>query len=142
MLIDIFRYALSLNIPLRSCITSGHGKISKTNRVLGPIANEACWYYERTNWIGVIVTNHPTLVLNNEAEINPNPELYEPSRLKTSHIALLVAKMALLVQHCSYVVCVFILTGNATKRELPEAAFDKVSNISCECSYYHLRQGS
>jgi hypothetical protein len=78
LLIDIFRYALSLNTPLRGCITSGHGEISKMNRVLGPIANEASRYYERTNWIGVIVTNHPALVLNNKAEINPNPEQYEP----------------------------------------------------------------
>jgi hypothetical protein len=43
MLIDIFRYALSLNVPLRGCITSGHGEITKTNMVLGPIANEASY---------------------------------------------------------------------------------------------------
>ena len=77
LLIDIFRYALSLNVPLRGCITSGHGEKTKTNRVLGPIANEASKYYEVTNWIGVIVTNHPAIVLNNKAEINPNPELFE-----------------------------------------------------------------
>jgi hypothetical protein len=77
-LIDIFRYALSLNIPLRGCITSGHGEKTKTNRILGPIANEASRYYELTNWIGVIVTNHPGIVLNNKVKINPNPELFEP----------------------------------------------------------------
>ena len=63
LLIDIFRYALSLNVPLRGCITSGDGEKTKTNRVLGPIANEASKYYEVTNWIGVIVTNHPAIVL-------------------------------------------------------------------------------
>ena len=77
-LIDIFRYALSLKIPLRGCITSGTGEISKTKRILGPIADEASKYYEMTNWIGIIVTNHPAIVLNNKASINPNPEIFEP----------------------------------------------------------------
>jgi hypothetical protein len=61
LLIDIFRYALSLKIPLRGCITSGIGEISKTKRILGPIADEASKYYEVTNWIGIVVTSHPAI---------------------------------------------------------------------------------
>lgn len=78
LLIDIFRYALSCKIPLRGCITSGIGEISKTKRILGPIADEASKYYEITNWIGIIVTNHPTIVLNNKVSVNPNREIFEP----------------------------------------------------------------
>jgi hypothetical protein len=78
LLADIFRFALSCNIPLRGCITSGDGERSKTNRILGHIATEAADYYELTNWIGIIATNHPSLVLNNKKSVNPVAELFEP----------------------------------------------------------------
>jgi hypothetical protein len=77
LLIDVFRYALSNNIPLWGCITSGYGERSKTNRILGPIADEASKYYELTNWIGIIVTKHPELILNYKASVSPNPELFD-----------------------------------------------------------------
>ena len=34
--------------------------------------------YEGADWIGVIATNHPGLVLHNKASVNPNKELFEP----------------------------------------------------------------
>jgi hypothetical protein len=65
-------------IPLRGCITSGYGEISETNRILGPITNEAAKYYQIADWIGIILTNHPSIVLNNKVSINPQKELFEP----------------------------------------------------------------
>ena len=78
LLIDFFRDAICHRIPLRGCITSGYGEISKTNRVLGPIANEASKYYQIADWIGIIVTNHPSIILNNKISVNPKEELFEP----------------------------------------------------------------
>jgi hypothetical protein len=78
LLIDFFRDAICHKIPLRGCIASGYGEMSKTNRVLGPIANEASKYYQLADWAGIIVTNHPSIILNNKISINPQKELYEP----------------------------------------------------------------
>jgi hypothetical protein len=78
LLIDFFRHAICHRIPLRGCITSGYGEISKTNRILGPIANEASRYYQIADWIGVILTNHPSIVLNNKVSVNPQKEFFEP----------------------------------------------------------------
>jgi hypothetical protein len=78
LLKDIFRYSLALGLPLRGCISSGYGELTNTNRVLGPIANEASNCCEITNWIGIIVTSYPSIVLNNKKKLNPNRELYEP----------------------------------------------------------------
>lgn len=76
--IDIFRYALVNNIPLRGCITSGYGVVSKTRRILGPIANEASKFYEVADWLGIIASNHTAIVLNNKVAVNPNLETFEP----------------------------------------------------------------
>ncbi|MGC1930138.1 MAG: hypothetical protein WA667_14285 [Candidatus Nitrosopolaris sp.] len=57
---------------------NGYGEISKTNRILGPIANEAAKYYQIADWIGIILTNHPSIVLNNKVSVNPQKELFEP----------------------------------------------------------------
>jgi hypothetical protein len=81
LLIDFFRHAICHGIPLRGCITSGYGEISRTNRILGPIANEAARYYDIADWIGIILTNHPSIVLNNKVSVNPlnlPTELFEP----------------------------------------------------------------
>lgn len=78
LLIDFFRHAMCHGIPLRGCITSGYGEISETDRILGPIANEAAKYYQIADWIGIILTNHPSIVLNNKVSINPQKELFEP----------------------------------------------------------------
>ena len=58
---------------MRECITSGFGEISNKGRILGPIATEASKYYEITNWVGIVVTDHPDIALNNKASISPNP---------------------------------------------------------------------
>jgi hypothetical protein len=78
LLIDFFRHAMCLKIPLRGCITSGYGERSKSNRILGPIANEASKYYQIAEWIGIILTNHPSIILNNKVSVNPQKELFEP----------------------------------------------------------------
>ena len=78
LLIDVFRYALFHNIPIRGCITSGYGEVSRTKRILGPVADEAACFYEITDWIGIVVTNHPAIVLNNKLSINPKKEPFEP----------------------------------------------------------------
>src|SRR5207247_1241898 len=72
------RDAICHKIPLRGCIASGYGEMSKTNRVLGPIANEASKYYQIADWVGIIVTNHPSIILNNKISVNPHKELFEP----------------------------------------------------------------
>jgi hypothetical protein len=78
LLIDFFRDAICHRIPLRGCIASGYGEISKTDRVLGPVASEASRYYQIADWIGIIVTNHPSIILNNKVSVNPKEELFEP----------------------------------------------------------------
>jgi hypothetical protein len=45
---------------------------------LGPIATEASKYYQIADWTGIIVTNHPSIVLNNKVSVNPQKELFEP----------------------------------------------------------------
>lgn len=76
--IDIFRYALVNNIPLRGCITSGYGVVSKSKRNLGPITNGASKFYEIADWLGIIASNHTAIVLNNKVAVNPNLETFEP----------------------------------------------------------------
>ncbi len=76
--IDIFRYALVNNIPLRGCITSGYGVVSKSKRILGPIANQASKFYEIADWLGIIASNHTAIILNNKVAVNPNLETFEP----------------------------------------------------------------
>lgn len=78
LVIDFFRHAICHRIPLRGCITSGYGEISKTERILGPIANEASRYYEIADWIGILLTDHPSIVLNNKVSVNPRHEQFEP----------------------------------------------------------------
>jgi hypothetical protein len=78
LLIDIFRYALVNKTPFRGCITSGCGVISKSKRILGPIAEEASEFYEIADWIGIIASPHTAMVLNTKVELNPNPEIFEP----------------------------------------------------------------
>jgi hypothetical protein len=78
LLKDIFRYSLANNIPLRGCISSGNAELTSTNRVLGPAATEAAAHYEITEWMGIIATSHPALVLENKHRLNPNPDMYEP----------------------------------------------------------------
>lgn len=78
LLIDIFRYSLVNEIPLRGCITSGYGVINNSKRILGPIANEASRFYELADWVGVIASYHAEMVLNSKIQINPNPEIFEP----------------------------------------------------------------
>jgi hypothetical protein len=78
LLIDIFRYALVNKTSFRGCITSGCGVISKSKRILGPIANEASKFYEIADWVGIIASPHTAMVLNSKIESNPNPEIFEP----------------------------------------------------------------
>jgi hypothetical protein len=77
-MIDIFRYALVNNIPLRGCITSGCGAVSKSKRLLGPIANEGSKFYEIADWIGIVASYHTKMVLDNKVTLNPHPEIFEP----------------------------------------------------------------
>jgi hypothetical protein len=72
--IQIMRFSLSKNVPLRGCVASGYGGITNTNRV----ADEAAYFYEMADWIGVITTNHAGIVLNNKAFLSRNRELFEP----------------------------------------------------------------
>ncbi|MGA9842920.1 MAG: hypothetical protein WBP64_03050 [Nitrososphaeraceae archaeon] len=78
LMIDVFRYALINGVPLRGCITSGYGVMSKSDRILGPIATEASKFYELGDWIGIIASYHTKLVLNSKVSVNPNQEFSEP----------------------------------------------------------------
>lgn len=46
--------------------------------MLGPIADEASKRYQIADWIGIILTNHPSIGLNNKISVNPKTELFEP----------------------------------------------------------------
>ena len=78
LMIYVFRYALINGVPLRGCITSGYGVMSKSDRILGPIATEASKFYELGDWIGIIASYHTKLVLNSKVSVNPNQEFSEP----------------------------------------------------------------
>lgn len=78
LVIQILRLSLSHNIPLRGCIASGYGEITNNNRVLGPVADEAAYFYEMADWIGVIATNHAGIVLNNNNSLSSNRGWFEP----------------------------------------------------------------
>jgi hypothetical protein len=67
LLIDLFRFAITNKIFLRGCITAGRF-IETHKRIFGAAVNTAAAIYERSDWLGISLSNYVEMILNNAVD--------------------------------------------------------------------------
>jgi hypothetical protein len=65
-----FRFSYQSTFITLHLITFDYGEVTRTKRILGPVADEVSSYYENHRLGGIVVTNHPAILLNNKRSTN------------------------------------------------------------------------